>query len=271
MPFRVSFRFGQQSTKAGGWSENFWINSNDLTFVTNKANEMWTVLWNSKAAQITGQYIRISDTSTFRNVLKIRKNTGASAPTTGTDADYPNTALTFNVVAAGNYSTRQWLRGLPDSIVAQSGTYRPTPTFVGQINAVIAVLKNSSNLWSVRALDRTVLPKVVTAMDVTTGIVTCPAHGYGPAGSVARVRVKGFSSPKQANKVWRITVIDSNTFSLSLWTPLTGTPVTGNNPTARLQTYTFVQIADLTDIVVTSHKTGRPTELLSGRPRKRKT
>jgi hypothetical protein len=137
------------------------------------------------------------------------------------------------------------------------------------MNIVLALLKDSANLWSLHPLDRTVPLKVVTGVDLTTGIVTCPAHGYGPAGTVVKIRLKGFATPKVLNQIWRITVIDANTFSLSLWQPLTGQVVTGKNPTARLQTYTYVQIADVLQIRSTKHNVGRPTGQLGGRRKRR--
>jgi hypothetical protein len=139
------------------------------------------------------------------------------------------------------------------------------------LSAFIAEYKDVNNQWSVRVLDRNVLKKVVTALAIATGILTVPAHGYGPAGTVVRIRVQGFTLPVQANQIWRATVIDADTLQLNFWTPLSNIPVYGKNPTCRLQTYVYVQSTSLEVVRATSHRTGRPIALLGGRRRRRKT
>lgn len=269
MPFRVTFFWQQQSSKLGGWSENFWSSLSDVSSVQTAALALRTLMDNAKGAQVVCNTIRISDAATFRNVQNVLIPGASTIPTTpSNDADYPSTALQLKMKAAGNYSTTQWFRGIPDANVSNSGQYNPIPSYVSKISTIAAEITNSSKQWSVRVLDRTVLKKVVSNLAPTTGIVTCTAHGYGPAGTTLKVRIQGFASPKVANKVWRITVIDADTFQLNFWQSTSG-PVSGNNPTARAQVYTYIQVSGLEVVRATSHRTGRPIGLLGGRRRRR--
>lgn len=270
MPFRIKINWQQQSSKLGGWSTNFWLNSDDLTFTKAKAAELSDAINRITGAQVISPSYTISDIATFRNVENVENGAFPTvAATASTDADYPSTALNIVLTAAGNYKTGQWIRGIPDANISNSGRYVPQGAYAGKVAAFFGVLQSSSNLWAIRVLDRTVQKKVITGLVLATGIVTCPAHGYGPAGTTVKVRVQGFTTPKSANKVWRITVIDANSFQLNFWQVPTDTAVTGNNPTVRLQSYILIQIASGRVVRASSHYTGRPTGLLGGRRRRR--
>lgn len=268
MPNRVSFFNQQQSSKLGGWSENLWINEDNVDIVEANALVLRGLMSNAKGIQVILPSIRISSTPANRLVRNVTIPTAPGSSSGGTpDADYPNTALQFKFTAAGGYSVTNWMRGIPDAQISNSGNYVPTGAYTSKINAMFAALKTSSNAWSLRVLDRTTPKQTVTKVDLTTGVVTCPAHGYGPAGTTQRVRLQGFATPKVLNKIWRITVIDADTFQLAFWTALPTQPVTGNNPYSRRQVYIFVQISGASVVRATSHRTGRPTGQLTGRRR----
>lgn len=274
MAFRVSIRLTQLAgSKTGGWSENFWNSNSDLTALLPIAQALRNEIWNITGVQTVVPSARISNPDTFRQVQLVEYPTEATA-TAGAlaDSDYPSAALLLKLFAPGPYTTLQWLRGIPDSIITRGGTYTPQakPGYLNKMAAFLTVLMTGTNGWSIRALDRAVLAKPVTGVNLTTGIVTIPSHGFGGAGSLHKVRIKGFKVPKGLNAVWNVTVLDGSTVQLNFYTPPTTTVVPfGKAPTARLQQYTYVPIQTASIVRATSHYTGRPTELLGGRRRTR--
>lgn len=276
MPFRVSYFTIQQTGKLGGWSQNFWNSASDLSVTKANAESLYSKMGLIQGAQPYMPAYRISDITTFRNVTNVLHPGATSVPVSSSnpDADYPSTALSLKMTAALNYVTRQWLRGLPDQIIALSGTYQPSrlPGYTTKINNFFAELKLPSNGWSMHVLDRSVLPKVLTNVVVASGVVTVPNHGFGASGDVVKVRIKGTTGYRPLNAIWRSTIIDSNTIQLNFWTPQPSTVVIGGaNPTARLQSYILVPIQNVEVVRATSHRTGRPTDLLGGRRRARRT
>lgn len=269
MAFRVSFFFIQASGRIGGWSENFWSSLTDLTTCQVKAASLKNLLNNLTGAQAYCARYRISDANTFRNVITVELNTAGPQPvgSGNPDADYPSTALQLELRGAPNYKTNQWLRGLPDSVTTTSGTYNPPGYFLTAMSALIAELTSGSNQWSLNVLNVAVVPKLVSGL-TNAGVVTCLGHGFATG---ARVRIKGFKGITGANRVWSITNLTVDTFSLNLYTPPVGFSVVPGTPTARLQTYIQPQISGGRVVRVTSHKTGRPTGLLGGRRRTRRT
>lgn len=268
MPFHVSFFFAQQSSKLGGWSENFWNNGTDLSTLSTNVLDLRKLLDDCTGAQAYCPRVRISDVGVFRNVVTIEIAGSQPNPidSNNPDADYPSTALQLQLTAAPNYKTTQWLRGLPDSVTTLSGTYNPPGYFVTAINKLIAYLSNGANQYALNVLDKTVVPKVITNI-TQQGVVTCPGHGYATGN---KVRVKGVKGLVVANGVWAITVIDTNTFSLNFWVPPPVVLQPYGTPTARLQSYIQVACTGGKVVRVTSHRTGRPTGLLGGRRHRRR-
>jgi hypothetical protein len=87
------------------------------------------------------------------------------------------------------------------------------------------------------------------------------------------VRIKGYQIPRGINAVWRATVLTADTVQLNHWIAPTNPNVVafGKNPTIRKQVYTYVSITGARIVRATSHYTGKPTELLGGRRRTRRT
>jgi len=268
MPFKVSFFSTQQSTLQGGWSENFWSSKLDLPACITAAQALRTKLDNLHGDQTVTPYIRISDSATFRDVKLIEiPTTPVATLTLATTSDYPSTALLLKMTSAENYVTRQWIRGLPDNIIRESGRYRPVAAYLADFNAFIAVLTSGGNGWSMRVLDRTV-PKKVVQNITAAGVVTVLAHGYAANAKVRISRAKGLT---QANSVWRVTPVDADTFSLQGWVTDNPSPVYLGNGEVRLQTYVLKAIANVEVVRSSAHKTGRPFGLLGGRRRTRRT
>lgn len=270
MPTRVTFFFQQQSSKLGGWQENFWNLGSDPVNVEPKAQALASELNNVTGAQVVVTSFRIADAATFRNVKTVFTSYGGGTVGPSSDADYPSVALQIKLTAngggSGNYKSLQWLRGIPDIIVSNSGRYNPSSGFLAKINAVFAILKNSGNGWAVNGLLKTQLPTPITGFANLTGFVTCPGHGMGGAGLIRKVRIKGAGIRNPLNGLFNVTIIDANTVQINFWSPETPSiPITGKNPTIRLQVYTQIQISAAETGIISSHKTGRPTNLLGGR------
>lgn len=266
MPFRVSYFFVQQTARAGGWSENFWNGASDLNVAVTKANDLGNALLavHGHTSYITA--IRYSEVGAFRRVA-VAEQTMTFNPQVGNAvvSDYPTTALLLRMNSAPNYVTNQWIRGIPDSQISAGGFYVPTGTFAQAANALFGVLTTGTNQWAMRVQDKSVPKKAIFSIS-NTGVVTVPNHGYFDGDYIRVSRVQGF---KGANGVWKIQVVDTNSFQLLFWTaPPVGTPMYGN-PTAQKQIKTFISPVGAAFIRATEHKVGRPSGVLTGRRRTR--
>lgn len=288
MPFRVSFFSQQQSSKVGGWSENFWNSGSDLSVligapatqlnpagIVGSINPLRTALDYIKGAQVYIPNVRVSDVANFRQVALVEFADAAPhavTPSVNQDADYPNTALLIALVGANGARVKQWVRGIPDTIVANSGRFNPSGwgPFQQYLNRFFAVLTNPTNLWSLNVRDPSKKPQPVQAFNYTTGVVSANNHGITPIGSTQEIRLKGFGKGNPANRVWQCLVTDSNTLTITPWAIPTPTPIiTGKKPKVQWQLYIMTPIASGSVVRVSSHKTGRPIGQLSGRRRGR--
>lgn len=262
MPYHVSYFFKQNVGRIGGWSENYWNNLTDLPTVNTKAQAFLPVLRALHGRQSVCNHIRVSDAATFR-VTEITLVPGDVNPEVlgTTFSDYPTTALGTLLGAAPSYKVRAWLKGTWDSIIDVGGFYDPGPNFTINVGAWAAHLTTGTNGWALRVIDRAQPLKVVR--DITqAGVVTVLAHGYADNSRVRISRSKGLT---QANALWRITVIDGDSFSLQGWvTPAVATPYQGNG-TVRLQSYIYPSINSAKIERATKRNIGRPFGLLSGR------
>jgi hypothetical protein len=276
MSFRTTIRNVQQAgDKTGGWGESFWNNTSDLTAMITLSTALRQALNDVKGNEDKLPSMRISNPDTFR-LVKLVNFAGAfgSFPSVYGDADYPSTALMLKLSAPGPYTSNQWIRGIPDQIVTAGGTYTPggRPGWLAKMNTLLGILMSGSNGWSIRGLNRAIPRVPITGVNLTTGVVTCPNHALGGAGAIAKTRISGFKIPKGLNQVWRVTVIDANSFQLNFYAPPAVTVVPfGVNPTSRAQLFIYVPIQTAEIIRATSHYTGRPTALLGGRRRNRQT
>jgi hypothetical protein len=268
MPFKVAYFCQWTGERSGGWSENYWNNNTDLASVITAANGLRFPLDNCHGRQTGIPFIRISDATSFREVTILTFPLGITPPGStpnDADSDFPTTALLLKFNGPNGYVVRQWLKGTWDGITSRGGIYSPTPTFVGNINGLVSTLTTGSNQWVLRCLDKTV-PALPIADISQAGVVTVPGHPYATNDRIRISRARGLT---QANKIWRVTKIDANTFSLIGWiVPTVVTPYLGNG-TARKQTYTFVPIVAGKVDRVTEHHVGRPFGLLVGRRKRR--
>lgn len=272
MPFKVTFFSKQQSSKLGGWSTSFWHGSTQLQNCIEDTTFTRNFLAQTQGAQAYISEARISEVGAFRQVrnLLFKAAGPKKVEDDNPDADYPSTAIQLIMKAQPNHSAKVWLRGIPDDIVSDAGKYNPTPLFKKRLDSFVRVLTEPALGWSLRVLDPARPNRPITAFNAQTGVVTVPAHGFGAAGTTLKVRVKGVKGIAAANQVWRITVLTADTVQLSFWIETSEVIQPGGNPVMTPQTYVFVKTTAAEAGIATSHYTGRPTGLLGGRRRKRK-
>ena len=274
MPFRVSIRKQQLvGPRLAGWSENYWNSLTSLDQTVTQTKELAERLEALTGSQAYITSARISDVSNKRLVKNVRYGWGPTGVTTNLDGDYPNTALLLKLSTLDPYIVRQWMRGLPDSITSLGGTYQPNnyPGYADAVQKMLTVLTTASNGWSLRILDKNVVPVPISAINLQTGIVNALGHGFGKSGSIVSVRLRGFQFPKQINRVWQCHVIDNDNFQCDFWAPIVpAAPALAKKPTARLQSYVMTPIVLAEVERASSHYTGRPTDLLGSRRRTRR-
>lgn len=264
MAFRVSYRFVQQASKLGSWTENFWCNTNDATQMLTQADALRSALVLSLGDQAYIPSYRWSVVGKFRQSNQILVVGAGPRGGTAFDADYPTTKLLLKMIAAG-VSTKQWHGGLVDDWISRGGNYVPTGGSTSSMNRIFAQLTSNTTNWSIYSLDPNRPIFLVKAIDPATGIVTTNVNTL-PVDSM--VRIKGVKGLKAANGIWRITVIDNTHFSLNGWTPTTVT-MTKGNPTVSQQTYAFTKIQLCTIVRSTKHNVGKYPDQLSGKAKKK--
>ncbi len=268
MAFKITYFFKLQMELEAGWSFSLFNNNSDLAPAAAAAQSLLTPLDKLGGTQTIITNIRISDLSSFRSV-RLLSTTITPDPdlTKAQSSDYATTAVLLKLSGTNGYLARMWYRGVPDNIIRGAGRFNPTAAWLGYFSTFSGVLLSANQQWSLRVLDKLV-PKKILQAATQQGVCTVTGHGYATNAKVRISRAKGLT---QLNKVWRVTTIDANTFSLQGWVdPLVITPYLGN-ATVQLQSPIFVPITDIATVRASSHKTGRPFGLLGGRRRIRKT
>lgn len=269
MAFRVATFWVLQADRLGGWSENFWLDTTDRGAAVNAAEDLVQKSKFAKASQPYCPRFRITDPAVFRSG-KTTKRFGAGPPPED-QASYPADYITTKWqirVNSQRGSTTQWIGGLPDDYVIK-GSYNRDAITNPSWTTFIGYLLTSTAPWSVRVLDSTVPVKVIQEINNTTGIVTAKNHQLGEND---RIRIKGVRGLTQANGLWNPILIPNNPdqFQLPTWQPTTQV-MTKSNASFRVQKYVYSRILSIEVIQATSHKAGRPTGLLGGSRKKRKT
>jgi hypothetical protein len=252
---------------------SFWHDQTDPAAVRPKLDDVAVILY-----QMTGQQ---TDVVGYRVGAVLPNGVGVARrfvsgdytfgiATGSKSSDFPTTAWLLKLLGSTGQYERITLRGVPDTSITTGGVFVPSDRDSTNLSKFYQAL--NANGFGIVYQDPAIQPKIVTGFDSTSGIVTCPAHGY-PAGS--RVKIARVKNIPGLNKIWAIipsaTTLDQ--FLIRGWTNTTA-PIVGSfgKSYALLQSKTFATIqvpgedTAWTDWVrSTEHRTGRPTALLSGR------
>lgn len=287
MPFKVSYRLTLQSTKSAGWTMNFWHPTNDSTVAASRAKELAPLLWNMTGYGVLVPGYRISLVGGFRQVQNVAYPTGTSAgaaPGGSGQSDYPTSALLIKIFGSGGYYTEQWIRGLRDECLQNGGVYKAGNSVAFDACFKTFVDKLVSDGWSLRVLDHSTQSFPVSNFNYALGTFQTSGNPLVSPASGSYVRIKGMGKGSPANGVWPITWVTPTPpgvpfAQINNWIPSTFVPTKPpKKPLCTQQVYIYPLISSpggtpplaAAEIVRgTSHKTGRPTEVLSGRRRSR--
>lgn len=281
MAYKVIWRLQQNAgRRVGGWGFNMWSNAGDLGSCITATNALRNRIWDITGVGCKVPTARISVVGQQRQVTPLEYS---AATGTGSDddlqADYPSTALLLRMTAAqpsgpgGFAEVRSWMRGIPDGLVRTGGVYSPggTPGWIPKFQAFQAEITTASRGWSLRVLDQSQAKKVVSAVNLTTGVLTVTGHGYTSPDGIVSLRISGYIYPSGLNRIWQVKILTADTLQLLYYSPPPeGTPVVAKKASVRLQTYLYLAINGVSVLRATSHYTGRPTDLLGGRRRKKR-
>ncbi len=270
MSFRVSFFFSlTQGLKVGGWSINLYNNLTDLSAVRTATDSMQARLNTLTGNTVSCYAARIQDLLNFRAAVLVPYGfTPPIGSSANANTDTFNTAALVKITDGARKVTRFWVRGLVDDAVTNNGSWLPTGAYKRQWNLFFAELTTAGKGWSQRKLD-TSAPKTFVQQITPAGVVTSVGHGL-IAGNL--VRIGRVQNPKTLNKIFRVAAkIDNDNFSIVGPPPMTGNAIVGASTYAQKQGYSFIGITTAEVERVSSHKTGRPFGLLSGRRRPVKT
>lgn len=267
MPWKVSIFWTAQADRLGGWSENFWNNIDSFDTVKAKAIALTQAFDKVHGTQTYATNIRISDITTPRNADNVPLVSAADPPAdVSTSSDIQNTAANMRLFGAGNYSTSQWIRSCHDGDVNTGGRWNPLPSTANALGVVLGIMNSAANGWCIRVQDRTVPRQLVSGASMA-GIITVTGHGYASGQKVKITQAKGTMG---INGVWRITVIDSNTFSLIGYQTPEDSPVYKGDGLVYKVSRILVPVTNLKIVRATSIKTGRPFGQLTGKAKKKK-
>ena len=268
--------FAQQQvgTKLGGWAMNFWNLGTDVPTVgAGPAAQLAQLLEACLGREAYIPSYTCSLVGQGRVTQAFVTGFQPNTPPTAATSAYPTLDIQLILTASnsgGSYLTRQWIRGIPASQMGPAGVLKLVGVFINNVNALLAYLKSSG--WAVNVLARPQPTQVQVSFNQTTGVITTSGTMAWTPNTQYIVRVKGNGVRNPLNGIWRCTGLSGTTLQINNWSaPLTPIIATGRNPTVTQQIYTQVAIAEATLGRMSNHKTGRPTNLLSGRSRRRAT
>lgn len=268
--FRVSFFLSVQEELLFGWSENFWSSLVSVNDMKTEIGVFAPLLDALHGRQTTLNYARLTKMPGFRQVevMPLVPNFGAPNGTYA-DSDFAKSGLLMELTGANGQKVRQWIRATPDGVIDRGGRYNPaSPNHLPRLQAMLTRLTTTSAGWRLRVQDPSTPKKPITGI-TQAGDVTVQAHGYAP---LDKVRISGVKGLTQANGVWRIESVTTDTFKLAHWvTPAVPTPMTKSNALATLQQPVFTAIQSGKIVRASSHQTGHPFAQSTGRRRTRRT
>lgn len=203
--WRVSYLFQQQTPRACGWSENFWHGPATPAQIHAAQLALRPKLLSVHGSAAINTYVRMSQVDTTRLVVDEFPDTinlGAKESEQGTD--YPTTSLLLslsNDIEEPTYrKTRQWIRGVPDDVTKNAGSYQPDSAFVTRVNALVEHLASPASNWVIRIRNPAEADIPITAV-TALGVVTGAANTFA---FNDLVQLKGKYLPSFLKRTWRV-------------------------------------------------------------------
>lgn len=270
--YLVSFFQEQRGDRLGGWTFSLHNQQNDVTALIASINTMRARLeafLGVGCGIVKARYsvlpgFRIADEVLFSPPSTSDPGAWSDKPSS---ADYQTSAVGLRLIGTGTYRVSQSVRGGRDRYISKAGRVDPALKIDPFFLELRAALSNTGQQWCLYVLDK-FRPKVLIQAISSAGVVSSNSHGFA---TNDKVRVQRVKQGKYPNKIWDIIKLDDNSFQLSGFSdPVVGSFYYCRGAIARKQLYTAVGITDLKVVRATSHKTGRPTDLLSGKSKIRR-
>lgn len=269
MPTKVSFFWSaQQGAYLGGWSENFWHPGSPVNALAS-AKELQLVLLPCHSNQSKLTHIRC--TPIDPSIAPVLFALAPPQVGTGVGALFGLNNMVDSILMelrnrGTNEHTRMWVKGIPDEFV-QNGVLVNARDIADTILALSRALSNAP--WSMYKQNVSAPQKVITAINIATGTITCPAHGYAEQDQIKLLRVKNTT---KVNGTWKIYGLTADTFKLMGWNPALhiGDYIPGSG-VARKVVLGIVASDAARALRVSKHDVGRPFGLYRGRATVRKT
>lgn len=260
--FHIQFNWQQSNTRTGGWREGFWNDASSIDVAKTRAMELVRAFNNFKGEPVFCPSYRVSVYPSTRIVAAPKTGFTAKDVTASNEADYTSTKVQFQLTGTTGQKTTQWIGGVQDADTRGGGFWRPRAATTQAFNAIKAILLNVQNGWSINVLNVAFPKLVIVAINGATGQVTTSVnHGYNNDDYVRVQRVNGID---HINGIWQIAVVDGKNFTLIGW-PTTTQVMTRSNARVQKQNHVPVVVNGVDIVQVTSHRVGRPTDLLGGR------
>lgn len=261
MNIRLSVIVQQQAELFARWTENYFLFATDFTSALPSVSTLADNLDVLHGNQTVPVKYRMADIDNFRNVKQDKLNYAPKAATgIVSDSDYFNTACLVKATGASGKIVRYWIRSIWDGAVDQGGVLQRGGFWYKNFVAYRNFLVGSPFRLRIRASN----PKVpITQIDLTTGIVTAPAHPFAVGNLVHLYRVRGV---RYLQKTWQISATTTNTFTLGFYNPALAIGTAElSTPYASLVSYNYDSIAEVEAVRATAHETARPLDRLPGR------
>lgn len=222
MSWKVSMLVNHSDARkrSAGWSCTFYSSAETRGRIITDANELATAMdrlmgRNSTTVAVRMNELKVGDNAIIAGrrvpvVYRFENQNNTTSPT-GTESDFPETAIVFRDHAGINGSRTWWLNGVWDDRITDGGAYTPSGDYRTAIAQLYVQLLNDNNFWRLRLQNRnTPRPDVVSA--TAGGVVTTgQPHGYN---GTLYVRIIGSRNSNQLNGRWKVNVLTANTFQL---------------------------------------------------------
>lgn len=262
---RITFFF--RSTRGYGWSETYFTTAASLNGAMTNAKAILPTRVNLNGRGVFLEFIRVSDDEVRRDsqiYVVPRADREIKARSAG-DGDIANTCVDVRIEAGDTKRRTLFLRGIPDDICLDNGSFVPTPAWNANFGAFSAALGMNQIAVRVRT---DVSPQFVIANVGTSGptglvtITTQAATGFVLNDVVNIRQVLGATQVRGLQRV--VTIIDATNFQVRVARVVK--PYLGGGLVVK-NGYALLGISALHALRCSHHNAGRPFDSPRGRRR----